>query len=285
MRLVRCANRFLLYLDMGGDTLSKIRVAVSGAAGKMGQEVVRALTREPDMELVAAFDPKAAGKDAGEVAGIGALGVTIAVDPAAGLGQAQVLVDFTEPAVVKKNIHTALDQGVRPVVGTTGMSMEDLADVRRWVKNAGLGAIIAPNFAIGAILLMQFAKVASRYFPHAEIIELHHNQKKDAPSGTAIKTAQMMAAARGQVANEDPSEEKLCGVRGGQLEGINIHSVRLPGLIAHQEVIFGGSGQILTLRHDSTSRESFMPGVMLAVRKVLELDELVYGLENLLFAD
>ncbi|MGI6165393.1 MAG: 4-hydroxy-tetrahydrodipicolinate reductase [Limnochordia bacterium] len=265
--------------------MSTIRVAVSGAAGKMGQEVVRALQKEADLKLVAAFDPSAKGQDAGEVAGIGHLGVTIEQDPEDGIEKAQVLVDFTEPAVVKRNIHTALQQGVRPVVGTTGLSMEDISDIRRWAKSAGLGVIIAPNFALGALLLMRFAKIASQYFPHGEIIELHHDQKKDAPSGTAIKTAQMMAEARGQVVQQQVSEEKLGGVRGGVLEGINIHSVRLPGLIAHQEVIFGGSGQLLTLRHDSTSRESFMPGVMLAIRKVLEVDELIYGLEQVLFGD
>jgi 4-hydroxy-tetrahydrodipicolinate reductase len=194
------------------------------------------------------------------------------------------MVDFTIPASAMGNIQAALEAGVSPVVGTTGLSPADVEQVRRWTGEAGVGALIAPNFAIGAVLMMQFAAQAAKYMPDAEIIELHHENKLDSPSGTAVMTAQKIVAARETAPRPEPSGtvEKIPGGRGAVLEGVHIHSVRLPGYVAHQEVIFGGLGQTLTLRHDSMDRRSFMPGVILAVRKVRTLQGLTVGLEHLL---
>lgn len=177
----------------------------------------------------------------------------------------------------------ALSHGVRPVVGTTGFSETDIEELRRLAEEKELGAIIAPNFAIGAILMMKFAQMAANYFEDVEIIEKHHDRKLDAPSGTAIKTAELISKVRQSKQQGHPDEkEELVGARGANVDGMRIHSVRLPGLVAHQEVIFGGVGQTLTIRHDSLNRESFMPGVKLAVEAVLNLKTLVYGLEHII---
>ncbi|MBC7106484.1 MAG: 4-hydroxy-tetrahydrodipicolinate reductase [Firmicutes bacterium] len=264
-----------------------IRVAVAGAAGRMGTEVVRAVWRAEDLMLVAALDVRRVNADAGVLAGLGEIGVPVRRDLEEVLDEVRpdVLVDFTAAAAAVQNARAALNRGVRPVVGTTGIPAADLEELARLSAARGVGAVVAPNFALGAVLMMRFAAEAARFFPHVEIIELHHDQKVDAPSGTALKTAEVLAAVRGDARRGMPAEElKLPGVRGGTYDGgIRIHSVRLPGLVAHQEVIFGGTGQTLTIRHDSTSRESFMPGVLLAVRKVVELKGLVHGLDRLLF--
>ena len=212
------------------------------------------------------------------------------LEPALEREKPDVLVDFTLPDSVKRNAIVALEHGVSPVIGTTGLSPADLAALDALAKEQGIGAFIAPNFAIGAVLAMQFAAQAARYLPDVEIIELHHEKKLDSPSGTALLTAQKIAQARAE-AGQSPlpmpanTVEKASGARGARdanTGDIPIHSVRLPGFVAHQEVIFGGQGEILTLRHDSINRTSFMPGVVLAVRKVRELNGLVVGLENLL---
>lgn len=263
----------------------RIKVAVAGAAGKMGLEVIRALALQDDMDFVGAVDPNHDGEDIGTFVSGAPLHVPCvsSIRDLTGDMRPDVLVDFTTPAVVKSNTLMALEMGIRPVIGTTGMTTNDLQELDDLSRSKDLGVLVAPNFAIGAILLMKFAQEAARYFPNAEIIELHHNQKADAPSGTAIKTAELMLAARDRFgAGNAPETEKLAGARGADLEGIRIHSVRLPGLVAHQEVLFGGLGQTLTLRHDSLSRESFMPGVMLAIKKVLDIQGLVYGLEHVL---
>lgn len=264
-----------------------IRVAVSGAAGKMGREVVRVLVRDEGLKLVGAVDPHGLGADAGVLAGLDPLGVTVSGDLEGMLAatKPEVLVDFTSPTVVASNARTAIRAGVHPVIGTTGMSAEDLADLRRLCAETGVGGFVAPNFAVGAVLMMKFSEMAAKFLPAVEIIELHHDQKADAPSGTAIKTAEMISNARGEYRQSSATLVlKLDGVRGGNYDGgIRIHSVRLPGLVAHQEVIFGGLGQTLSIRHDSISRESFMPGVVLAVRRVIGLREMVVGLENLIF--
>lgn len=263
----------------------RIKVAVAGAAGKMGLEVIRALSLQDGMDFVGAVDPNREGEDIGNILAGAPLHVSCvaSIRDLTGEMRPDVLVDFTTPSVVKSNTLTALEMGIRPVIGTTGMTTNDLQELDDLARAKGLGVLVAPNFAVGAILLMKFAQQASRYFEHAEIIELHHNQKADAPSGTAIKTAELMLAERDRFGlGNAPETEKLEGARGADLEGIHIHSVRLPGLVAHQEVIFGGLGQTLTLRHDSLSRESFMPGVMLAIRKVFEFEGLVYGLEHVL---
>lgn len=269
-----------------------IRVAVSGAAGRMGREVVKAVQAAEGLLLVAAIDHHGVGTDVGPQAGIAATDVRIGNDLTAELERHKpdVLVDFTLPDGVLANLRTALMLGVSPVVGTTGLSQDDLAGLDALARTQGIGAFVAPNFALGAVLLMQFAAQAAKYMPDVEIIELHHDRKLDSPSGTALLTAQKIAEAR-QAANVAPVVvpeglvEKAPGARGARNAAtgdVPIHSVRLSGFVAHQEVIFGGQGQILTLRHDSIDRGSFMPGVVLAVRKVRSLTGLVIGLENLL---
>ncbi len=264
-----------------------IKVVVSGAAGKMGREVMRAVWREEDIDLVGAVDPCAEGIDIGKLMEVGEAGITVRSGLRRTLEDLRpdVLIDFTTPGSVYENVRTALDCLVRPVVGTTGMSSGQLDDIGETASRLKKGCIVAPNFAIGAILMMKFAAEAIKYFSHVEIIEMHHDKKIDAPSGTAIKTAELISRSRGCLRQGQPAEtEKMAGVRGGKYdEGIRVHSVRLPGLMAHQEVIFGGLGQVLTIRHDSISRESFMPGVLLAVRKVMDLDHMVFGLEKLIF--
>ncbi len=262
-----------------------ITVMIVGACGRMGQEVVKAVAAQPDLRLVGAVDNNHPGEDIGVIVGLGEMGVK--VEP--NLGQAltrtkpAVAVDFTRPEGLLQRIQTIIKAGTRPVIGTTGLSQGDLDTVRAWLKENNTGAVIAPNFAMGAVLMMRFAQMAARYFADAEIVELHHDRKLDAPSGTAIKTAQMMSIAR----KKDPVtvQEKVTGSRGGEVNSIHIHSVRLPGLVAHQEVLLGNPGEILTIRHDSINRESFMPGVILAVRRVGQADGLIYGLEPLLFPE
>jgi len=265
--------------------MSEIRVAVAGASGRMGQEVVKLLHREEGMTLVSGISRSAVGQDVGEVAGIGKLGVTFtgSVEEAIAKDRPDVLVDFTTPDAVRRHAEIALEAGVRPVVGTSGLSRKDLREWDALCRDKGIGAIVAPNFAIGAVLMMVFAAKASKYLPHVEIIELHHDKKLDAPSGTAVKTAELIADVRSEFRQGHPEEkETMEGARGAYYNGFRIHSVRLPGIVAHQEVLFGGPGQLLTIRHDSLNRESFMPGVKLAIEKVMELDHLVYGLENIL---
>ena len=262
-----------------------IRVMVCGAYGKMGREVLKAVYNDKELELVGAMDVNSSFADAGELIGIGKIGVTVGKELQTVIAETkpQVMVDFTNPAAVMPNIRTAIACGVSPVVGTTGLSADDLAEVGRLCSEKKVSALIAPNFAIGAVLMMKMAQDAAKYLPHVEIIELHHDQKLDAPSGTALRTAQLIAEKRGYLKQgHSDEEEKLAGARGSELEGIRIHSVRLPGYVAHQEVIFGGLGQTLTIRHDSISRESFMPGVVLACKRVLTITGLVCGLENIL---
>ncbi|XZO03923.1 MAG: 4-hydroxy-tetrahydrodipicolinate reductase [Microcoleus sp.] len=269
-----------------------IPVIVNGAAGKMGREVIKAIAKAPDLTLFGAIDhsPEVLNADAGELAGGAALEVPITDDLqgmlvlAAQEKQPGVMVDFTHPKSVYENVRSAIAYGIRPVVGTTGLSTEQIQKLAEFADKASIGCLIIPNFSIGMVLLQQAAVTASQYFEHVEIIELHHNQKADAPSGTAIQTAQMLAE-MGKTFNPQQVEEteKLQGARGSLAdEGIRIHSIRLPGLIAHQEVIFGGEGQVYTLRHDTSDRACYMPGVILSIRKVIELRSLVYGLEKIL---
>ncbi len=267
--------------------MAKIKVVVNGAAGKMGKEAVKAISKEKDMELVGAVDLKEVGVDAGTVAGISILGVQIS-DNLANIikaTKADVVVDVTHPSAVMENAKTILGNSAHAVIGTTGITEENLNEIKALCTKNKVNTIVAPNFAIGAVLMMKFSKLAAKHMPRVEIIELHHDQKADAPSGTAIKTAEMILSeqAKKEKAEKEVKEiEKIDGARGGNLEGIHIHSVRLPGLVAHQEVIFGGIGQTLKIRHDSISRESFMPGVLLCIRKVKDVKGLVYGLDNLL---
>jgi 4-hydroxy-tetrahydrodipicolinate reductase len=269
-----------------------IPVVVNGAAGKMGREVIKAVANAKDMVLVGAVDanPLLRGQDIGEIVGIAPLDVPVLDDLQSVLVLATqekvqgVMVDFTHPNAVYENVRSAIAYGVRPVVGTTGLSAAQIEELADFADKASTGCLIAPNFAIGVLLMQQAAIQAAQYFDHVEIIELHHNQKADAPSGTAIKTAEMLAEL-GKAFNPPLVSEKetLAGARGGLgPDNIPIHSVRLPGLLAHQEIIFGAPGQIYTLRHDTSDRACYMPGVLLGIRKVTELKSLVYGLEKLL---
>lgn len=269
-----------------------IPVIVNGAAGKMGREVVKTVTQTDNLTLFGAVDrnPDYLGQDVGELAGCGPLEVPVTPDLEAILVAAAqepelgVMVDFTHPKSVYNNIRSAIAYGIRPVVGTTGLSPRQIDELAEFADKASTGCLIIPNFSIGMVLLQEAAIRASQYFDHVEIIELHHNQKADAPSGTALKTAQMLSEL-GKTYNPPAvnESETLPGARGSVAEeGIRIHSIRLPGLIAHQEVIFGAAGQIYTLRHDTSDRACYMPGVLLAIRKVTQLKTLVYGLEKLL---
>ena len=245
--------------------MKKIRVLVNGAKGRMGQEVVKAVTAAADLELV---DQTDLGDDL--IARIKA-------------SQAQAVVDFTTAAVAFENTRKILEAGVHPVVGTSGLLAEQVAKLQQLAQDKGIGGLIAPNFAIGAVLLMKYAQDAAKYLPDVEVIELHHNRKADAPSGTAVKTAQLIAEARQEIPKALVEEKELFeGARGSEVHGVRVHSLRLPGLVAHQEVIFGGTGETLTIRHDSIHRESFMPGVCLACTKVIGSQQLFYGLEHLL---
>ncbi len=262
-----------------------IRVVVTGAAGRMGSEVVRAVTASDGMEVCAAVDVGCAGMPIDDGAG-GSIECVASLAAAIAETRPDVMVDFTRPDAVEGNVCTALAAGVNCVVGTTGVSEEKLIALAN-CENASPKACLfyAPNFAVGAVLMMRFAEAAAHYLPHAEIIELHHDHKADAPSGTAVRTAALIAAARTEVPDSPGRETELPGMegaRGARVDEVTVHSVRLPGLVAHQEVVFGGQGQTLTIRHDSIDRTCFMPGVVLAVRKVVDLSGLVIGLDRLM---
>lgn len=262
---------------------SIIHVAVAGANGRMGKEVVKMVLADPELKLVAAVGRSNEGADAGLLVGKEACGVLVKTDLEAALSgaDAHVMVDFTTPYSVMANCRIAIRQGVRPVIGTTGFTPADIEELDKLCKDNGIGGIIAPNFSIGAILMMKFAAQAAKYMPHVEIIEYHGDQKLDAPSGTSIKTAEMIAENRQEFRQGNPNEvETIDGARGGLYNGFRIHSVRLPGVFAQQEVIFGGYGQTLKIRHDSYDREGYMPGVNLSVKKVMELSGIVYGFEH-----
>ncbi len=255
-----------------------IKVAVCGALGRMGQEVVNAVNEADGMELSIAVDIAANGQKIGNII------VEKDLETALKSHQADVVVDFTQPDSVFKNALIALNVGVSPVIGTTGLSDKQLAELKEIVEEKELGCLIAPNFAIGAVLMMKFSQMAAKYFQNAEIIEFHHNQKKDAPSGTAIKTAQMMTQSQKDFSKGNCAEVELIeGSRGGNFDSnIRIHSVRMPGYIASQEVIFGSQGETFKLRHDSIDRKCFMSGVVLAIRYIFKNNDFIYGLENIL---
>lgn len=262
-----------------------IRVLVSGSLGKMGSETVRAVKKSDALELVGAVDVQANKQKIAFITGDEKDQQLLINDLELALDDLKpdVLIDFTNPQAVFENTRTALRKKVHCVVGTTGLSDQELEALDQMAAQAGVGVAVIPNFAIGAILLMKFAEQAAAYMESVEIIELHHDNKVDAPSGTSIKTAEMIAANRKRVPDPIKGEfEKVSGVRGGLVNDVRIHSVRLPGMVAHQEVIFGGLGQALTIRHDSFNRESFMPGVVLTAQKIVECTGLVYGLEKLL---
>ena len=238
-----------------------MKVAVIGAKGRMGSEVVRAVSAADDLDL----------------------GPTLDVDDDLDLAGADVAVDFTHPAAVMANLKACIDAGVHVVVGTTGFDDARLDAVRGWLEGTKTNILIAPNFGIAAVLMMQFSAAAAKHFESVEIVELHHTGKVDAPSGTARRTAELIAAAReGLPPMPDATSELLEGARGAVVAGIPVHALRLQGLVAHQEVILSGGGESLTIRHDSYDRASFMPGVLLGVREVAKHPGLTVGLEHLL---
>jgi 4-hydroxy-tetrahydrodipicolinate reductase len=259
-----------------------VRVGVFGAGGRMGSTVCRAVAADPDLELVGAIDPHHSGLDLRHVTGVDVPDLHIDPDPAALLDAgAQVVVDFTVVEASRQNLAWAAEHGVHAVVGTTGFSADDHDRLRSQFTRSN--CLIAPNFAIGAVLMMRFAELAAPWFETAEVIELHHDQKVDAPSGTAMLTVQRMAEASDDWAPDPTQDEVVAGARGGRGPGgIPVHSVRLRGLVAHQEVLLGTTGQSLTIRHDSYDRASFMPGVVLAVKQVGDHPGLTLGLDSFL---
>lgn len=243
------------------------KVAVVGAAGRMGAEVCRAVTEAEDLTLVGRFD----------------VGDDITTLPATG---AEVVVDFTVPDAVMDTLRFCIEAGIHCVVGTTGFDAERLARIETWLAgNPQVGVLVAPNFAVGAVLMMHFSEVAARFYESVEIVELHHPNKVDAPSGTAVRTAELIAASRAQAGAApipDATTSGMPGARGASVGEVHVHSVRLRGLVAHQEVLFGNQGETLTIRHDSVDRTSFMPGVILAVRSIGDRPGLTIGIEGLL---
>ena len=259
-----------------------IKVGVTGAMGKMGKEVVEAVCKDENLKLVCAVDKINID---GEICADKEVRIIGDLKSAIEIHKPDVMVDFTQPKYVFENAKICLENAVRPVIGTTGLSDEQIQELKELAQAKGLGCLIAPNFSTGAILMMMFAKQAAKYFDNAEIIELHHNQKKDAPSGTAIKTALMMAETGKMTFTQGNCEETetIEGSRGGKsYSDIHIHSVRMPGYIASQEVLFGASGQLFKIRHDSMDRKCYMDGVKLAVKYIAEYNEFIYGLENIM---
>jgi 4-hydroxy-tetrahydrodipicolinate reductase len=276
-----------------------VRVGVLGATGRMGRATCEAVLAAPDLELAAAVGrATGVGRPLGELVPAAPEGLLVAETLSELLAaEAEVVVDFSRPEATAAAVEGLVPEGVHLVSGTTGLPAELLDDLANLAGKADHGNVVwAPNFALGAVLAMHFAAVAGRFYPAAEVIELHHQGKADAPSGTALRTARAIAAARqrggpgdrrgGPPEDQPPGpaggRESVAGARGGEVDGVRVHSVRLPGLVAHQEVIFGGQGEVLTLRHDSLDRSSFMPGVLLAVREVATRPGLTVGLEPLL---
>jgi 4-hydroxy-tetrahydrodipicolinate reductase len=259
-----------------------IRVGVFGAAGRMGRMVCQTVANDPELELVGAIDPHHAGLDLRHAVGVDVPGLALDPDPTAmGARGVDVVVDFTLVDAARRNVAWAAANGVHAVVGTSGFTDDDFARIRKAFDTSN--CIVAPNFAIGAVLMMRFAEMAAPFFETAEVIELHHDQKVDAPSGTAMNTIERMAEASSDWAPDPTQSEVVPGARGGKGPGgIPVHSVRLRGLVAHQEVLLGTTGQSLSIRHDSYDRSSFMPGVVLAVKQVAGRPGLTVGLDELL---
>lgn len=261
-----------------------IQVMVNGALGKMGRETVKAVVDDPELLLVGMVDLKARGETVSQVIGIdypGPLVMESDLDSVLERAKPDVVIDFTNARAVFENVRTVLQKGISCVVGTTGLGEMELKQLEQLAELKGAGVAVIPNFAIGAVLMMKFAQEASRYFPDVEIIELHHDQKMDSPSGTAIKTAELINTQRSFRPPGGSQEiEKIPGCRGGEVGRIHIHSVRLPGFVAHQEVIFGGIGQSLTIRHDSYDRVGFMPGIIMVVKKMQDKKGLIYGMDH-----
>tara|TARA_B100000945_G_scaffold259844_1_gene217834 strand:- start:496 stop:1344 length:849 start_codon:yes stop_codon:yes gene_type:complete len=275
-----------------------VPVLVAGALGRMGSEVVKAINSSADYELVGAIDnfKEKEGQDIGTLLGLGSLDVFVSSDfegslcaasqniPKDGINNGAVLVDFTHPNFAYKHTRTAIAYGVHPVIGTTGITSDQLDDLSEFAEKACLGSAIIPNFSVGMVLLQQAAATAARFYENAELIEMHHNKKADAPSGTCIKTAELIEEQRSlfnkPLVNE---EESIQGSRGGSRpSGLRLHSIRLPGLVAYQQVMFGSNGETYELVHNTIDRSAYMPGVLLVVKKIRSFTKLVYGLEKIL---
>ena len=260
--------------------MNPIKVIVHGAAGKVGQEVIRAVCGEGDMQMVGAVDMKAAEDSLPLPDGSSSVPFSTDLRDILDRCQADVMVDFSIARATMPAVRLATEKGINLVIGTTGFSPDEIKEIEHLSTEHGISAVMAPNFALGAVLMIHLAKIAAKYLDYAEIIELHHHLKADAPSGTAQTTARAMAAARGKPFLHPQGKDTAS--RGDRVEGVSIHSVRLPGLMAHQEVILGAPGQTLSIRHDTINRECYMPGVMLAIREVVGRKGFVYGLDKLL---
>lgn len=257
------------------------KVLIAGAAGAMGQKAVGLVNAMDDCQLTAVLAPHLAADQASRYHLAPSVKVYHQLDEVEA-GVADVWIDFTLPDAVYENVKFAIQHGMQPIVGTTGLTDDQVKELVTLSKQQGVGGLIAPNFGMSAVLLMKFAKEAAAYFPDVEIIEMHHADKKDAPSGTALSTAKLIDQVRSAHETNPDEQESLAGVRGGDYHGIKIHAVRLPGYIAHEQVLFGGAGEALTIRQDSFDRQSFMSGVRVALEKVDHLNQLVIGLENIL---
>ena len=262
--------------------MKPIKVIVHGALGKVGREVVSAVSRDFELQLVGAVEWQPAEDYLPLPDGSGTISLSSELGSILSSCQPDVLVDFTIAQAVMPAVREATKQGINLVIGTTGLTADELSEIDHLATAHQVGAVVAPNFALGAVLMIHLAKIAAKYFDYAEILELHHHQKADAPSGTALATAKAMAQAKGGAFQSPDGQKGKLASRGEQVEGISIHSVRLPGLLAHQEVLLGGPGQTLSIRHDTISRECFMPGVILAIKEVVKRRGLVYGLDTLL---
>ena len=262
--------------------MKPIRVVVRGASGRVGQEAVKAVCQEPEMQIVGAVELKVSEDYLTLPDGSGTVPFSTNIDYILTSCQPDVLVDFTIAKAVMPAVGLAAKHGVSLVIGTTGLTPDELGEIDQLAIAHKIGVVVAPNFALGAVLMIHLAKIAAKYLDYAEIIELHHHLKVDAPSGTALSTAKAMAAARGKPFLQPSGQGEKPESRGQQVEGVTIHSVRLPGLMAHQEILLGGSGQTLSMRHDTISRECYMPGVLLAIKEVVKRKGLIYGLDTLL---
>ena len=263
--------------------MDRVKVLIYGVLGKMGQEVLNALCRDPELEAVSGVDIKGAGGELLLSGGSGSIPLFTDLETALQRHQVDVLVDFTTAKATMSAVHTAVKNGVKLVIGTTGLSAADLDEIKTLCQSQGIGAVVAPNFSLAAVIMIHLAKTAAKYFDYAEIIEMHHEQKADAPSGTAVTTAREMVESRGRAFYYTTADhESVTGSRGGEVDGIALHSVRMPGMLAHQEIILGAPGQTLRIRLDQINREAFMPCVTLAIKRVIELKEAVFGLNEIL---